>query len=86
MNFTLAIQVQAVQLTQETVVEVCEFVKVGRLMDGDPQMSITNGQLELFIPSKSGVLKCYENDWIVKDLSGFHPVDPEIFKEMYKPC
>lgn len=77
--------VQAVQLTQETVVKVCEFAKVGRLTDGDPQMSISNGQLELFIPTLEGVMKASENDWIVRGVKGeLYPVKPDIFEESYE--
>jgi len=78
--------IDAVQLTQENVVKVCEFARVGRLMDGDPQMSVTNGQLELFIPTPEGVMKANENDWIVRGVKGeLYSVKPDIFESTYEP-
>jgi len=78
--------IDAVQLTQENVVKVCEFARVGRLMDGDPQMSVTNGQLELFILTPEGVMKANENDWIVRGVKGeLYPVKPDIFESTYEP-
>lgn len=80
-----AVVISAVQLTQENVVEICEFAKVGRLTDGDPQMGISNGKLELFIPTSHSTLRAEENDWIIKDLDGqLYPVNPKLFEESYE--
>jgi len=79
-----AITVEAVQLRQDTVVEVINFVNAGRLIDGDPQMSVAVGKLELHIPTPEGVMKADENDWIVKGIRGeFYPVKPDIFSDTY---
>lgn len=83
--------IEAVQLRWDNWGEICSFVRVGRLADGQPEGGYVHadgtvrqgpdltlpggGRLSLLIPTLEGVMQATEGDWIIRGVKG----------EMY-PC
>jgi len=89
--------IEAVQLLWSTWGEVCDFVGVGRLMDGNPQgcyvgpdgQALPEGEnsteMGLLIPTLEGFMLAREKDFIIKGVSGeFYPCKPDIFELTYE--
>ena len=78
--------IEAVQLRWDTWSEMCDFAGVGKLENGKPQGSQTDGEkIGLNIPTFEGLVHASENDWIIKGIQGeFYPCKPDIFAETYE--
>jgi hypothetical protein len=92
--------IEAVQLTWANWSEICDFVDVGRLVDGkpegtwidingeptdEPQHHRNEDTLGLLIPTLEGLMVGRENDWIIKGVQGeLYPCKPDIFEETYQ--
>ena len=78
--------IEAIQLRWDTWSEMCDFVGVGRLVDGQPEGHMDGEKIGLSIPTLEGVMTADENDWIIKGVQGeFYPCKPDIFNLTYEP-
>jgi hypothetical protein len=90
------VEVEAVRLGWDTWSEVCEFVEVGKLIDGKPEGGYidpdgnfsftagTNSKMALAIPTLEGLMVATEGDWIIKGVKGeYYPCKPDIFEQTY---
>ena len=89
--------IEALQLRWDTWNEMCDFVGVGRLEDGNPQgcyigsdgeplpENQTSEVIGLLIPTLEGLIVARENDVIIKGVQGeFYPCKPDIFEATYE--
>ncbi len=93
--------IEAVELTWGNWNEICDFVGVGYLSEGqaqgtwinekgeatdEPQLHRSVATLGLLIPTLEGVMLAREGDYIIKGVKGeFYPCKPDIFAETYEP-
>ncbi len=91
--------IEAVQLDWTTWGEMCEFIGVGRLVDGkaegcwldadgnpvpDGSPIPDNDAMGLLIPTLEGVMVGRRGDWIIRGVkSEFYPCKPDVFDATY---
>jgi hypothetical protein len=82
------VEVEAVQLLWKNWSEICDFVGVGKLIDGKPEGFNPDGDLNkigLRIPTSEGVVRAVEGDWIIKGIEGeFYPCKDSVFQKTYE--
>ncbi len=88
------VEVEAMQLRWDTWSEMCDFVGVGSLEDGNPTGTAHNKATGeafesdgpgLLIPTSEGLMVACPMDWIIKGVAGeFYPCKPEIFQATYE--
>ena len=80
--------IEALQLRWDTWQDMCDFVGVGKLVDGKPEGFNPDGDnsiIGLHIPTLEGVMEAKENDYIIKGIQGeFYPCKPDIFDATYE--
>lgn len=77
--------VEAVQLRWDTWSEMCDFAKVGKLSDGQPEGMQDGEAIGLDIPTLEGLMHANENDWIIRGVKGeLYPCKPDIFEDTYE--
>ena len=89
--------IEAVQLTWATWNEICDFIDVGKLLDGKPEgcWMDKDGKahdspqegfaMGLWIPTLEGLMVAQENDFIIKGVQGeIYPCKPDIFEQTYE--
>ena len=89
--------IEAIQLRWDTWEQICDFVKVGKLSDGepegcyvDPDGKVREGhenedRIGLQVPTLEGVMIACQDDWIIKGVNGeFYPCKPDIFAKTYE--
>lgn len=90
--------IEAVQLGWDTWNEVCEFVNVGKLIDGKPEGKYQTeddhivddfpgegARIALALPTLEGLMVASQGDWIIKEIEGeFYACKPDIFEATYE--
>ena len=89
--------IEALQLLWSTWEEMCDFVGVGSLSDGNPvgcyigedgrpmPEEHTSNTMGLLIPTKEGLEVALEGDFIIKGINGeLYPCKPDIFENTYE--
>ena len=79
------IVIEAIQLSWNTWNEMCDFVGVGKLVDGKPEGKLGGDNIQLVIPTLEGLMTGNEGDFIIKGIQGeFYPCKPDIFEATYE--
>lgn len=74
------VEIEAIQLLEETFDECLEFIGADNLGDGTSQ-----DELCIVIETLGGNMLAWEEDWIIKGVKGeFYPCKPDIFKMTYE--
>ncbi len=75
------IEVEAMQLTEETKDMVFNFIRCNCRPGRDE-----NGNAVINIQTLEGVMKASSGDWVIKGINGeFYPCKPDIFEATYDP-
>ena len=76
----IPVVIQAIQLTEDSFDECCEFVGVNNLNDGTSIEECYIGIVTL-----EGDMATRKGDWIIKGIKGeFYPCKPDIFEKTYE--
>ena len=77
----LPVEVEAIQFTEDTYVEIRDFV--GRAFDGVAAMN--GGPSVIRIRTLEGVMAARRGDWIIRGVAGeFYPCKPDVFEKTYE--
>lgn len=79
--------IEAIQLDEDFIVEIREFVLTGNFPLGEkPKLEYTSsGMLILDIPTLEGLMRAFPGDWIIRGIKGeLYPCKDDIFQAIYE--
>jgi hypothetical protein len=91
-------EIVACQLRWDTWNQMCDFAKVGKIIDGKPTGCYigpsgnalpegeTSEEIGMLIPTLEGLMIARQNDWIIRGIQGeLYACKPDIFDATYEP-
>ncbi len=77
--------IEAVQLSWDTWNEMCDFVGVGKLVDGKAEGKKVGEEIQLIIPTFGGLITAHEGDFVIKGAQGeFYLRKSDIFEQTHE--